>query len=137
VIEIDIDRDLVQAGTFVTGRVRWKGDARVNRIIAAAHWETRGEGNRVWGVARSLVFTPKAGVHEATVPFRLMIPHAGPVSFEGTLIAIGWTLKVRIDQSGLDELGEKPFRVEPRKLGSGLHSAVFSSFGRKNSEVKT
>ena len=123
-IEIDIDRDVVQTGAFVTGHVRWAGDARVNRIIIAAHWETRGEGNRVWGVARSVVFAPKTGVHEAKVPFRLMIPHAGPISFEGSLITIVWSIKVRIDQSGLDEFAESAFRVEPRRLGAGLHSEV-------------
>ncbi|MGZ7080092.1 MAG: hypothetical protein ACXVJT_11810 [Thermoanaerobaculia bacterium] len=113
-IEIAIDQNTVEAGDFLIARIHWAGDRRVNRIIAAAQWETAGKGNRVWGVGRSRVFVPNRGAHEATFPVRLMIPHEGPVSFEGTLIAIAWTLKVRVDQSGIDEYEEAPFRVEPR-----------------------
>jgi hypothetical protein len=116
VIEIALDHEAVAAGGFVTGRVRWAGDSRVNRIIAAAQWETGGAGNRVWGVGRSTVFVPRDGAREAAFPVHLMVPHSGPVSFEGSLITIVWQLKVRIDQRGLDEFAEATFRVEPRKL---------------------
>ena len=114
-IEIVLDREQVEAGGFLTGHLRWKGDARARRIIAAAQWETRGHGNRVWGVGRSVVFDLDAAAREAAHPFRLMIPHGGPVSFEGTVLTIAWAMRVRIDQLGFDEFAEVPFRVKPRQ----------------------
>ena len=115
-IEIVLDYDSIEVGGFVSGEVRWKGDVRARRIIAAAQWATRGHGNRVWGVGRSAVFTPDAAARDAVYRFRLMIPHGGPVSFEGSLLTIAWTLNVRIDQRGFDELAEAPFRVKPRTV---------------------
>ena len=59
---------------------------------------------------------PKPDDRAAAFPFRLMVPHAGPVSFEGELITIAWNVKVRIDQMGFDEFAEKPFRVTLRRM---------------------
>jgi hypothetical protein len=58
---------------------------------------------------------PPNGAREAAFPVHMMIPHGGPVSFEGSLITIVWQLKVRIDQRGFDEFAQAPFRVEARK----------------------
>jgi hypothetical protein len=115
VIEIFIDQGIVPTGGLLTGNVRWKGDRRPNRFIVAAQWETEGVGNAEWGVGRAAIVEPHGDALEVTFPVRLMIPHEGPISFEGTLMAIAWKLAVRVDQPGLDEFAECPFRVAPRK----------------------
>ncbi|HSP16639.1 MAG TPA: hypothetical protein VLV78_17975 [Thermoanaerobaculia bacterium] len=114
-INVVLDHDVVQAGGFLGAKIHWSGDRPVRRIIAAAQWETDGEGNRVWGVGRSTVIDTRGFSGSAIYPVRLMIPHEGPVSFRGTLTAIVWKLRVQIDQPGFDEFGEAEFRVEPRK----------------------
>jgi hypothetical protein len=108
VISIKIDDDAVMAGEFVTGRVFWSGD-RARRIIVAAVWETLGEANKARGVGRATEHVPRGA--EETFPFRLLIPHEGPITFKGELTGIVWKLKVRVDQPGFDEFAEAEFRV--------------------------
>jgi hypothetical protein len=117
VIHISIDQVNVATGDFVSGRVHWTADGvrRPRRIIAAAVWETAGSGNPRRGVGRAMQFVPRRDQRDATFPFRLMIPHEGPVTFAGQLLAIVWKVRVRVDQVGLDEFAESEFHVEPRK----------------------
>jgi hypothetical protein len=108
-ITIKLDEETVPAGGFLSASVDWYGDRAVRRIIVAAQWETKGEGNAVWGVGRSTILKPPGG------KVRLMIPHEGPITFEGTLVKIVWKLRVQVDQPGFDEFGEVEFKVEPRR----------------------
>ncbi len=114
-IKIALDQEVVQAGGFLNAKIHCSGDRPVRRIIAAAQWETAGEGNRAWGVGRSTVIDAKGFSGPVIHPVRLMIPYEGPVTFKGLLTGIVWKLKVQIDQPGFDELGEAEFRVEPRR----------------------
>ena len=116
-ISIKIDDDAVMAGEFVAGRVFWSGD-RAGRIIVAAVWETLGQANKARGVGRAMEHLPRGA--EETFPFRLLIPHEGPITFKGELTGIVWRLKVRVDQPGFDEFAEVEFRVEPRRHGSAI-----------------
>ncbi len=120
-IAIDIDRQSVAAGEFVTGHVRWGADddRRARQILVALEWRTDGAGNQVHGVSRAMRFVPRPGDRAAAFPFRLMAPHQGPVSFEGELITVSWFVKVRVDRPGFDEFGDKPFRVTIRKRPTG------------------
>ncbi|MEK6373910.1 MAG: hypothetical protein AABO58_14585 [Acidobacteriota bacterium] len=113
-ISIRIDDDTVTAGEFVTGRIFWsaEGDRRPRRIIASAVWETAGQGNKVRGVGRAMEYEPREA--EATFSFRLLIPHEGPITFKGELVAVVWKLKVRVEQPGFDEFEESEFRVGAR-----------------------
>lgn len=110
-ISIKLDAGGVATGEFVTGRVFWSAGERrrPRRIIVAAVWETAGKGNKVRGVGRATEHVPQSA--EATFPFRLLIPHEGPITFKGELTAVVWKLKVRVDQPGFDEHGEAEFRV--------------------------
>ena len=113
-IELTLEAPSVHAGQVLTAHVRWRGDRQPSRIIVAAQWETAGEGNRAWGVGRSVVIVPREGEHAAAMPVRLLIPHEGPVSFSGSLLSIIWKVKARVDQPGRDELAEIAFHVAPR-----------------------
>ena len=117
-IVIDIDQQAVAAGDFVTGHVRWGSteDRRARQILVGLEWRTRGAGNRARGVARAMRFVPKPSDRAAAFDVRLMVPHEGPVSFEGELIAVDWYVRVRVDHAGIDEVAEKPFRVSLRRL---------------------
>ena len=125
-IDILLNHDVVPVGAFVDGRVTWHSDRRVHRVIASAEWRTRGKGNPAWGVGRSLIIKPAATARNGEFHFHLMIPHGGPVSYDGTLIVIEWFLAVRLDQSGLDETATRVFRVEPRRLGAAAATGTRS-----------
>lgn len=116
-IEISLDHDAVQAGAFLDGHVAWRSDKHVERVIASAEWRTQGKGDPAWGVGRSLVVTPAPGTHGGEFRFHLMIPHGGPVTYDGTLMSIEWLLAVRLDQRGFDETASRTFRVESHRPG--------------------
>jgi hypothetical protein len=115
-ISIKLDDDTIEAGAFLTGRVFWSTEdgTRPRRLLIAASWETVGRGNAVRGVPRAMEFVPKAA--EATIPFRLLIPHEGPITFTTQLTGVVWKLRVRVDQRGIDEFEEVSFRVDPRVI---------------------
>lgn len=116
-IGIALDREVVEAGEFLTGTVHWvaDGDRVPRQLIAVAEWCTDGQGNRAHGIGRFAIFPLQRGVKEASFPLRLLIPYEGPVTFTGELVSVDWTLKVRVDQSGPDEAIESGFRVIPRR----------------------
>jgi hypothetical protein len=105
----------VEAGEFVRAKIHWAGeDGRVpSRIIADVAWRTDGSGNIASGIARAAQVPMRRHEREGVYPVRLLIPHEGPISFEGELIALSWKLRVRVDQSGFDEFAEADFRVVP------------------------
>lgn len=116
-IEIALDESVVEAGKFLSGEVRWVRDAerRPRRIIIAAEWTTGGAGNIATGVGRSKQVAIGSEQREKTFPFRFLIPYEGPMSFEGELITMKWSLRVRVDQRGYDEFEQLEFRVDPRR----------------------
>ena len=116
-IGIALDRTTVEAGEFLTGTVQWSGepDRAARLVIAAAYWRTDGAGNVAHGLGRVAQFKVPAGQRDATLPLRMLIPHEGPVSFQGELIAVEWKLHVRVDQRGIDEQIETGFRVSVRR----------------------
>lgn len=119
-IGVSLDRTSVAAGELLTGTIHWAAEEerRARSVHAFAIWRTEGGGNIARGIARVARFAVRGGDREATIPFRLLIPYEGPVSFAGELITLVWTLRVRFAQPGLDEFIDAEFRVVPRGSGS-------------------
>ena len=115
-IGIELQKETVEAGDFITARIHWvrEGAGRsVTRILADVAWRTGGEGNVASGVARVTQVPVRKHQPDGVFPVRLLIPYEGPISFEGELISLSWRLRVRVDQSGFDEFAEAEFRVVP------------------------
>ena len=112
-IGIELEKDTVEAGEFVTAKIHWLGEREPSRIIADVAWRTDGPGNIASGVARATQVFMHRHQREGVFPVRLLIPYEGPISFEGELISVSWKLRVRVDQSGFDEFAEADFRVVP------------------------
>ena len=123
-IRIELDDDAVAAGSLLTGTVRWTAEdgRRARRIIIAAQWQTGGAGIIAHGVGRGTIVQP-GNAREAQIPFRLLIPHEGPVTFQGKLIAMSWRLCVRVERTGFDEQADVPFRVTARESGAARRSS--------------
>lgn len=121
-ILIQFDSGTVAAGSFLSGDVTWRpdedDDPAPREIVVSAEWDIEGSGYPTSGRARSTRFTPAGDGREFKFPFRLLIPYDGPISFEGELMKVVWTLNVRADKRGLDERTEVEFRVEPRVVTS-------------------
>jgi hypothetical protein len=121
-IGIVLDRDVVEAGAFLTGTLQWIEEAGrpARRLFAVLEWRTDGQGNRARGIGRVAQIAVAPGQHEGSFPVRLLVPYEGPISFEGHLISIHWCLRVSVDQRGADDHLEAEFKVVPRgKLSGG------------------
>ena len=115
-IGIVLEKDEVEAGEFLTGTVQWgvDRDRTVTQIFVIAEWRTEGRGNRAHGLSRAMRVPIARGRREGTFPFRLLIPHEGPVTFAGELIQLGWTVRAYVDRKGIDEQAVAEFRVRVR-----------------------
>ena len=92
--------------------------ATCRAIHCEVKWMTGGRGTSDQGV----VFTKDAPGGNSqpgsplTAEFTLAVPAAGPVSYQGRLIAIGWTVRAWLDIAwATDPEGTVPLIVVPRK----------------------
>ena len=115
-IELALKTDEVMTGHRFEGEIRWSSDA-ATRVIAAAEWQAVAFHGTKRGVGRATAYVPKRGENHGAFPVRMLIPHEGPMSYEGEVIQIRWSLWVRIERAGPDEFAKVDFRVVPRKLG--------------------
>ena len=116
-IGIVLDRDVVETGSLLTGTLQWIGQAGrpARRLFAVLAWRTDGQGNIARGIGRVAEIAIAPGQREGGFPLRLLVPYEGPISFEGHLLSIHWSLRVSVDQRGLDDHLETEFRVVPRQ----------------------
>jgi hypothetical protein len=115
-IVVALDNESVCVGEFLSGTIHWTADdERVPfRISIAAVWHTEGESNRARGFGRGAEFPVAEGQRSATLPFRLLIPYEGPITFTGALVSVSWKVVVRVERRGIDEVAEAPIEVKPR-----------------------
>ena len=119
-IEIRLDEAIVEAGSPLSGEVRWRQEGRrVSRFLVAAEWRTDGFGNIATGVGRSKSFEVVGFQTEGVIRFRLLVPYEGPISFEGELVTVVWKLYARAELTGFDEVAEADFRVVARTVTPG------------------
>jgi len=115
-IGVTLDKEVVEAGDFLSGTVQWAvdGDQATRHIVVMLRWETDGTGNRANGNPRAVSLPIAQGRREGSTPFRMMIPHEGPITFDGELVQVRWSVRVHVDRRGLDERTETEFRVVAR-----------------------
>ena len=119
-IGILLEKEVVEAGKFLTGTVQWGMDAdqTITQIFVIAEWHTEGRGNRAHGLSRAVRIPIQRGQREGSSPFRLLIPYEGPVSFAGELIQLDWRVRAYVDRKGIDEQAVAEFRVTVRGTGA-------------------
>jgi hypothetical protein len=86
----------LEPGGRLTGRVVWNA-TRPPEIAIALGWRTSGKGTVDQGVGAATVITGTTAAGEAH--FELAIP-AGPPSFSGKLVSVGWQLTAQDKHSG-------------------------------------
>ena len=84
-------RTAFSPGEEIGGAALWELDAPPTLAEVRLVWSTRGKGTEDAEVAATVVFdAPLAG---DTRPFTLRLP-AGPYTFSGKLISLGWALEL-------------------------------------------
>jgi hypothetical protein len=119
-IGINLDSETIAVGSILTGHIYWSADAgqKPKRFTATMEWGMDTElPRRYYGVARELTWSLPPDRVEATLPFRMLVPFEGPISYQGKKLKVYWKLKVKATFLGLgaDSL-EADLNVAARRL---------------------
>lgn len=113
-IDIVIDNDRVEVGEILSGRCITKPPQDdYNRFILIVDWKTIGDGDS----DGETILSKKSKSLSDFNFFTCRIPNLGPVSHNGVILKIVWTIKI----CGEGFLGQKPletrtFKVIPKHL---------------------
>ena len=89
-------------GETVTGELRWEPqkDTKYKSVKVRLAWATEGRGDNDGAVA-DIVELPAGetrGGESLRVPFSLTLPDGGPMSYDGTLVRIIWSVHAVVDE---------------------------------------
>ena len=115
-ILIQTDRGLVKPGEVVRGgfRILTEAPMPVERIELSVVWSTSGRGDTDEEVLHHETLAQGETVTaDRAFPFQVQLPDQ-PWSYNGQLIKIGWSVRVRVyPVHGKPWGGAEPFRVHP------------------------
>jgi hypothetical protein len=105
-----LDQPYAECGGAVTGVAGWTGN-RGNRPVAVVlRYRTEGRGDRDTGLAgRADLGSAESG----EIRFRLDVPPAGPVSYNGKLVRLLWEVAVQVP-AGRGGIAIRELNVAPR-----------------------
>ena len=132
IVEIDNPKPLYTPGDMLAGWYRLTGDElpELQKLEVSVQWHTEGKGEENLGVhffeKASLEQDPDAG---SVRRFSTRLPQS-PLSFEGLIVKILWSVRVRAQVRGGKELlgvarfrlGDVPAANEATSQGSGIRS---------------
>lgn len=119
-ITIQLDETTVSPGARVKGSAVWTPDRQVSprELRISAEWRTEGRGSTSSGKGGELRFPagPQGFMPPVQLPFELVLPPDGPLSYDGKLIRVIWELVVRVDLPwASDEVARQTLQVVPRQ----------------------
>lgn len=102
-IEIELDEYVVEVGEQITGRItRWPdadgitAKSKVRKIGLSLRYKTSGRGTTdISAVSTQHFECDSHGGANGTIS--LIVPSTGPVSYDGKLIRVQWSVEARVD----------------------------------------
>ena len=112
------DGDDLRLGDTVAGEISWRPEeeTRVKGLRVELLWRTEGRGDSDDAVVARFDgdIGETVGVTGITVPFSLTLPREGPMSYDGQIIRILWTVRARADIPwGIDVKAERNIHIGP------------------------
>ncbi|MBE9140278.1 hypothetical protein IQ254_24275 [Nodosilinea sp. LEGE 07088] len=121
-IDVSFTQTQLMVGSPLSGTVNWQwtNDPRPEKLRISMYWYTTGRGTLNREVAQSLVVNAEQFSHRdhTSIPFSLLIPHQGPVSYDGFLFRLIWELGIYTHTAGFWARNNEhtwPFTVIPRQ----------------------
>ena len=97
-IEIDLLTEVVECGEAVRGLVRWSPEEKMPRgIEVELQYHTEGRGDTDRKVMARAHHDVAEGDSGGELPVELLAPVDGPITYDGRLIRVIWTLEARLD----------------------------------------
>lgn len=117
-IYIDLEQTQLQPGQTFSGKILWALEKAPKEVRLTLSWSTEGRGSKDSKLESELSWTTQATSGEEVFEFTLP---ASPYSFEGTLIALNWELRLCVKKGKAEHV--LPITVSPHKQAIEL-SAV-------------
>ena len=114
-LRIELERDSVENGDPVRGRVQWMSTGKEPRkIVLVCRWRITGKANsHEENLSEKIEHVD--GRSQATIPFDVTIPTHGPLTYDGQLFGVVWEIVATADlPMAFDEEEKKVFTVKPR-----------------------
>ncbi len=118
--EVWLEKDRAQVGETIAGRVTFAHPpseklAKVKAVTIELRARVHGSGDSESVVGAKGVLR-QGPVTMAELPFRLLVPADGPVSFQGRYVKIDWEVVAELDIPwAIDPKRVRPIVVEPRR----------------------
>lgn len=97
-IAIDVLTDVVECGETVRGVVRWAPEEKMPRgIDVELTYHTEGRGDLDRKVVARARHDIVEGEGAGELPFELVVPVDGPISYDGRLMRVIWTVTASLD----------------------------------------
>jgi hypothetical protein len=95
-LSLKLDTDVAECGDVVAGMVRWgRLESAPRGVRIELRYWTEGRGDSDGGVVAEVELD---GAVQGAGRFELLVPEAGPMSFEGKLIRVMWAIELIIDK---------------------------------------
>lgn len=120
-IRIELESQNVVLGQTLRGEVSWTSDKNTTprKVSLVFGWHTEGRGSTAQDDVLTCEYDcgPVSERQTVEIPFEVTIPDDVPVSFDGELIRLIWTLNVRVDLPwAFDHKADREFRVVGPKV---------------------
>ncbi len=115
-IELDVHTDVVECGDTLRGVVNWAPeDKRPRGIDVELTYHTEGRGDTDRKVVARARHEIVEGEEGGELPFELATPVDGPITYDGRLIRVIWTVTARLDmRMARDPKSSEVITVFPR-----------------------
>jgi hypothetical protein len=110
---LSLDHLVVKTGDRLSGSIAFppQTQPKIKRITVELGWHTEGRGQTDREAQTPLVIDPQQFNEGYPISFDLQIPPEGPITYNGALLRILWSVKASIMPTGL--LARKQEKVLP------------------------
>lgn len=100
-IRLFLDEESVAAGDRISGKLSYPTQTVPKAAKVELLWHTEGRGTCDRKVIDTLSLDPKQLTLGLPIPFTLQTPYEGPITYNGALLRILWSVKVSISLPGM------------------------------------
>ena len=100
-ISLILNEDIVAAGDRISGKLAYPTQTVPKEAKVELLWYTEGRGTCDRKIIDTLSLDPKQLALGLPLPFTLQTPYEGPISYNGALLRILWSVKVSIALPGM------------------------------------
>ena len=100
-INLILDEDIVAAGDRISGKLAYPTQTVPKAAKVELLWYTEGRGTCDRKIIDTFSLDPQQLTLGLPLPFTLQTPYEGPITYNGSLLRIIWSIKASISSPGM------------------------------------